>query len=152
MYEGTGFFFLLFLSWPQDGRLKSRIKAVFMTVITADNKSEYPPGFSYPPAFDYLVNEMDFSGIGNWVILVNDQLSFYREGVKRRFPEYPGLVPFAREMSTDYIACFDFYKNNQVICFEDFNPVNFSSCKTFASVWEWLHFVVDDERWRYELE
>ena len=64
-----------------------------------------PDWFQYPVALTGLLENEDID-FGPWQLLHGEWLGVRHAGLKKRFPNLE-LVPFARRLDNDDIACFD---------------------------------------------
>ena len=67
-------------------------------------KEELPEGFSYPAEFLRVV-DLGLQNLEPWRIFGGDLLSRRLAGLRGRYPAR-SLVPFARQMENDEIACW----------------------------------------------
>ncbi len=100
------------------------------------NLDEWPEWFSYPN--DFL--EFTRTGaidIGPWQLLQGAWLRVRCEGLKKRFPGR-NLIPFARRIDNDDVACWD-QKQPQYICVvHDFCAPGWERREEFPSFHAWL--------------
>jgi hypothetical protein len=68
-------------------------------------EEQLPSWFSYPKEFIGAV-ESGVCDVGPWQILSGTWLIVRLEGLKKRFPDRD-LVPFARRLDSDDVACWE---------------------------------------------
>jgi hypothetical protein len=100
---------------------------------------ELPQWFSYPP--DFL--EIFGSGIQDiepWELLTGQWLRVRVEGLRQRFPNRE-LVPFARRLDSDDVACWDRSRPGAVFVVHDFAAPGWEAREVFDSFRAWRECV-----------
>lgn len=69
------------------------------------NSELLPDWFQYPSSLVELLEEENID-FGPWQLLHGEWLAVRHTGLKKRFPDLE-LVPFARRLDNDDVACFD---------------------------------------------
>jgi len=105
-------------------------------------KNELPQDFVYPNEFLKIVEQglIDFDP---WVIMSGEYLKTRYDGLRKRYPKRL-LVPFARRIDNDDIACWDINIPNKVVTIHDFASENWEQRKEYETFWVWLRQAVDD--------
>lgn len=98
--------------------------------------SELPNWFTYPQDFLTQVNEGNLD-IGPWQVLTGHWLRTRREGLDKRFPKRI-LIPFARRMDNDDIACWEEGASIAVRIVHDFAAPGWEEREEYASFGDWL--------------
>lgn len=96
-----------------------------------------PDWFAYPA--DFL--ELFHSGmldLGPWQILAGNWLRVRHDGLKKRFPAR-SLVPFARRLDNDDIACWEQGNPDRVCVVHDFSAPGWERRAEFDSFAAWRH-------------
>ncbi len=101
-----------------------------------------PNGFSYPPAFDRIV-ELQLFNLDPWQILHDESLRNRFYGIKTRYPT-KSLVPFATRLDNDDVACFDEQTPEKVVIIHDFAKEGWEDRQIFNSFWDWFRQAIDD--------
>lgn len=103
---------------------------------------DLPAWVSYPPEFLQLIASEDLN-IGPWQILTGKWLQVRHQGLKKRFPERD-LVPFARRVDNDDIACWEAEWPSRVQVIHDFSAPGWESRNEHESFAAWLKRAKDD--------
>jgi hypothetical protein len=98
-----------------------------------------PEWFEYPQKLVELMEsgEIDF---GPWQLLHGKWLSVRHEGLKQRYPNL-NLVPFARRLDDDDVACFDISEKSfslKVKIIHDFASSGWEEREEFETFDLWL--------------
>ncbi|MDP4095577.1 hypothetical protein OIN60_02065 [Paenibacillus sp. P96] len=80
--------------------------------IKLPNKSMLPNGFRYPESFLKVVG-LNLVNLDPWLIMNGDHVISRMEGLKERYPSRV-LIPFARRLDNDDLACFELMKGEGV--------------------------------------
>jgi hypothetical protein len=96
---------------------------------------EWPHGFSYPQDFVDAVESGIFD-IGPWQILSGKWLRVRKSGLRERFPERH-LVPFARRLDSDDVACWDLELQGTVCVVHDFSAPGWEKRQEYESFSAW---------------
>lgn len=102
-----------------------------------------PTNFVYPLSFR-LVVERGLLNWEPWQFLEGQPLLRRHEGLTKRYPGR-SLVPFARRLDRDDIACWDSDRTPGTISvIEDFAPAGFEQTNLLESFGDWLRLAVAD--------
>lgn len=96
---------------------------------------ELPSWFVYPAEFLSVVNEGVFD-IGPWQFLKGQWLRVRMSGLRQRFPDRD-LVPFARRLDSDDIACWDRQQLGAVSVVHDFCAPGWEKREAYDSFSSW---------------
>jgi hypothetical protein len=96
---------------------------------------EVPSGFSYPQDFIDAV-ESGVVDIGPWQILSGKWLRVRISGLRERFPGRQ-LVPFARRLDSDDVACWDLEQQGAVCVVHDFSAPGWEKRQGYESFSAW---------------
>ena len=110
-----------------------------MRLLTAN---ELPEGVEYPSAFTRLLGR-GFTLVEPWRWLDGDELRERTGGLRNRFPKYR-LVPFARRVDCDDVACWEAGRGDVVVVIHDFATVGYERRREFVDFYTWLRQAVDD--------
>ncbi|MBK6735583.1 MAG: hypothetical protein IPG61_16205 [bacterium] len=99
-----------------------------------DNK--LPSWFRYPPEFLNLAGEIS-ARLRRWCMLKEEDLAFWKSGLEERYPERK-VIPFARSVDSDDIACWDYNYPGKVLIVHDFASSGWEHEKTYESFPAWL--------------
>lgn len=110
------------------------------------NKNELPDWFEYPQDFLAFVEKGDID-IGPWQLLEGKWLRVRNSGLKERFPGR-NLVPFARRLDSDDLACWDHRAPSAVFLVHDFCAPDWEDRGQFDGFNQWLEMAKSDaEGW-----
>ena len=103
-------------------------------------KEVLPEWFEYPQQLLTLLisDEIDF---GPWQLLHGEWLNVRHEGLKKRYP-YLELIPFARRVDDDDVACFDVSEKSlspKVKIIHDFASSGWEQREELENFTAWLH-------------
>ena len=104
-------------------------------------KKDLPDEFTYSPVFLRIVDQK-LNNLTPWVILYDDELKERSLGLKSRYKNRV-LVPFARRLDNDDVACFEDSTTN-VLIVHDYAKEGWEERKRFTSFWDWFRQAVDD--------
>ncbi len=110
--------------------------------MTLLEKEDLPDGFNYPSDFVRVV-EQRLNNLTPWVIIFDDELKERNLGLKSRYKNRV-LVPFARRLDNDDVACFDANRIASVLIVHDYAKEGWEERKRFTSFWDWFRQAVDD--------
>lgn len=98
--------------------------------------------FSYPNEFIEIINRglLDFEP---WVIMDGDYLQKRFDGLKKRYPD-KNLIPFARRLDNDDLACWERNRGEKVIVIHDFASQGWEVKSEFNNFWEWFKQTIND--------
>lgn len=105
-------------------------------------RSMLPGGFCYPKPLLKLVR-LNLVNIEPWIILNGDQVISRMEGLRRRYPNRE-LIPFARRIDNDDLACFEPIKGMGVQIIHDFASSGYEQRKEYADFWDWFRDAVNE--------
>lgn len=106
------------------------------------NKSDLPNGFEYPLEFAKIIKQ-GIVDLDPWVILDGDHLKDRFIGLKERYKRRT-LIPFARRLEDDDLACWDTSMDAKVVIIHDFASEGWEERKIFDTFWDWFRSAVDD--------
>jgi hypothetical protein len=96
---------------------------------------ELPQGFGYPLDFIDVIST-GVIDVGPWQFLKGKWLQVRNFGLKERFPDRQ-LVPFARRLDSDDVACWDMERPSAVCVVHDFCAPGWESRETYDSFEQW---------------
>ena len=105
-------------------------------------KKDLPDGFNYPKDFLRVV-EQKLNNLTPWVIIFDDELKVQDLGLKSRYKNRV-LVPFAKRVDNDDVACFEINNTNSVLIIHDYAKEGWEERKRFTSFFGWFRQAVDD--------
>ncbi|WP_256082111.1 hypothetical protein [Massilia sp. YIM B04103] len=108
------------------------------------NSDELPTWFTYPSDFVEQV-QAGLGDIGPWQILKGQWLHVRHEGLKKRFPDRD-LVPFARRLDDDDVACWDSRQPTHVFIVHDFSAPGWEERAEFSSFQAWMLAAQEDAK------
>ena len=100
---------------------------------------DLPGWFKYPQKLIFLLEQEDID-FGSWQLLHSKWLTVFDLGLKKRYPD-PKVIPFARRVGTDDVACFDISKESAqpiVLIIHDYAAPGWEKRDTFDSFDQWL--------------
>jgi hypothetical protein len=106
-----------------------------------------PQWFEYPKELIALLSNEGID-IGPWQILHGEWLEVRYKGVKERYPER-SLIPFARRLDDDDIACFDVSSpsvERGVQIIHDFASAGWEERETYLGFNEWLEAAKEEAK------
>ncbi|MFD6141190.1 hypothetical protein [Promicromonospora sp. NPDC060271] len=103
---------------------------------------DLPTGFDYPPEFIRVV-ELGITDLEPWLILEGDQLHSRYQGLRGRYPTRI-LVPFARRIDNDDVACWDLGRAGSVVVIHDFASAGWEQQAELGGFYDWLRQAVED--------
>ena len=104
--------------------------------------ADLPAEFSYPSQFLRLV-ELGLTDLEPWCIMAGDELGSRFQGLRGRYPSRV-VVPFARRIDNDDVACWDLDRGGRVSILHDFASPGWEQQAEFEDVYAWLRQVVED--------
>lgn len=106
-------------------------------------EEDLPIGFAYPRAFLRMV-DLEIVNLEPWQILLGDQLKFRNSGLIERYPQSP-LVPFARRLDNDDVACWDLGSaKDEIQIVHDFASPGWERRARFEDFNAWLRQAIED--------
>lgn len=103
--------------------------------------ADLPDGFDYPAEFIRVV-ELGLTELEPWQILEGWLLRDRMKGLRRRYRRRR-LVPFARRLDNDDVACFD-VKAGDIIIIHDFASPGWEERQHYPHFYDWLRQAVED--------
>lgn len=103
------------------------------------SSDQLPSWFKYPEPLLNLVRHKNID-FGLWQILLSKWLEVRLTGLRQRYPER-NLIPFARRMDCDDVACFDVQKQAEkpsVVIIHDFASSGWEMRSEFEDFEQWL--------------
>lgn len=111
-------------------------------------KNEFlPDWFKYPENLLGLVNNGEID-IGPWQLLHGKWLNVRNIGLKQRYPDLK-LIPFARRLDNDDVACFDIGEKScfpKVKIIHDFASPGWEDRGEFDTFDAWLDDAMEEAR------
>lgn len=105
------------------------------------SQDDLPDGFSYPPEFRHLLT-LGIFNLDPWRILHGEYLRQRFVGLKKRYTNRE-LIPFARRIDNDDMACWDL-QDGSVAVIHDFSTPGWENRDTYRKFNDWLRQAVDD--------
>lgn len=106
------------------------------------NPNELPSGFEYPREFVRVV-ELGIVDLEPWLILEGRQLQDRIAGLRSRYAGRT-LVPFARRIDNDDVACWDVDRGMEVAIVHDFASPGWEQRAFVGGFYDWLRLAIDD--------
>lgn len=106
------------------------------------DSADLPEGFDYPRQFIRVV-ELGLTDLEPWCILEGFELGSRLEGLRSRYPSRV-LVPFARRIDNDDVACWDLDRDGRVSIIHDFASPGWEQQEELADIYAWLRQAVED--------
>lgn len=104
-------------------------------------QSELLENFNYPEDFLKIYN-LGLTDLEPWSIMTGDYLRTRYKVIKDRYKDL-SLVPFARRLDNDDIACWDL-NQNKVVVFHDYAEPDFQRRRYYVSFWDWFRDAIED--------
>lgn len=104
--------------------------------------TDLPPGFTYPREFVRVV-ELGLTDLEPWLILEGQDLANRNAGIRGRYPSRT-LVPFARRVDSDDVACWDIDRAGRVVIIDDFDTPGWESVSELPDFNAWLRRALED--------
>lgn len=103
-----------------------------------------PPGFKYPSEYLWLINRR-LVFLNPWILFFGEGSELIRySGLRKRYPNRT-LVPFARRLSNDDVACWENDDNQRVVVVNDFESSGWEdSGEVYPNFWAWFKAAVDE--------
>jgi hypothetical protein len=103
---------------------------------------ELPSGFIYPEEFLDVIKS-GVIDIGPWQFLTGRWLRVRNVGLPERFPDRR-LVPFARRLDSDDVACWDMERPKAVCIVHDFCAPGWERREEYGSFMQWYDIAESD--------
>lgn len=105
-------------------------------------QKQLPSWFSYPDCFIETINQnlLDFTP---WIVMQGDCLEQKYQGIKQRYPNRD-LVPFAKRIDNDDVACWESKKGKKIVIIHDFASSGWENVTEYDTFWDWLREVIED--------
>lgn len=110
--------------------------------IKLPDKTMLPNGFRYQESFLKIVR-LNLVNLDPWLIMNSDQVTSRIEGLKERYPSRV-LIPFARRLDNDDLACFEPIKGEGVQVIHDFASSGYEQRKEYAGFWDWFRDAINE--------
>lgn len=104
--------------------------------------ADLPDGFEYPPQFIRVV-ELGLTDLEPWRVLEGEELALLLDGLGKRYPTRR-LVPFARRIDDDDVACWDADRAGKVSIIHDFASPGWEQQAEYDDFYAWLRQAVED--------
>lgn len=107
------------------------------------NNASRPNWFSYPKEYLRAV-DLKMVNLDPWFFMEGEQLEIRIKGLKERFPKVE-LVPFARRIDNDDVACWEKAGGNlRVYVVHDFSSWGWEKRKEYDDFWIWYRQAIED--------
>jgi hypothetical protein len=106
------------------------------------NKTDLPEGFEYPAEFLRIIDQ-NLTDLEPWAILSGEYLRDRYKGLKDRYKNKT-LIPFARRLDNDDLACWDISTPGKVLIIHDFASAGWEQRQQFETFWDWFKKAIDD--------
>lgn len=104
---------------------------------------DLPEGFVYSSKFIRVV-ELGLTNLEPWLVMQGESLRERYEGLRKRFPGRT-LVPFARRLDNDDVACWDVGADpERVVVVHDFAAPGWEVRGEFVDFNDWLRQAIED--------
>jgi len=105
------------------------------------NRNEKPEWLIYPQEYlDLIKNNKD--GLLPWYLMNKEQILIRYRGLMTRYPKRE-LFPFARDDSSDDIACWERNKPEKVILIHDFASPGYENKLEFETFDKWYLYITN---------
>lgn len=102
-----------------------------------------PPKFEYPSFYRRLV-ELNLTNLEPWRILHDQLLAQRAVGLKGRYPSRV-LVPFARRVDSDDVACWDIDAGfGAISVVHDFADPGWEQREKYGDITDWFRKAIED--------
>lgn len=105
-------------------------------------KTKLPNEFRYPESFMKVVR-LNLLNLDPWLVMNSDQVTSRMDGLRERYPSRV-LVPFARRLDNDDLACFEPIKGGGVQVIHDFASSGYEQRKEYVDFWDWFRDAMND--------
>ena len=103
---------------------------------------ELPDGFTYPAAFERVV-DLGLTNLEPWHITLDVEFLRARvKGFRERYP-YREIVPFAHRQDNDDVACWQVDRPGEVLIIHDFASPGYELNEEFPSFEAWFKSAID---------
>jgi hypothetical protein len=99
-------------------------------------------GFDYPQQFHEIANRK-LLDLEPWVIMEGEYLEQRYQGLQERYPSRR-LIPFARRIDNDDLACWIYPNNSVVVIIHDFASPGWEQREEFDGFLAWFKKAVED--------
>jgi len=106
------------------------------------NKEDAPSWFDYPAALRRIVG-YNLTHLHPWLIMSREQALSRIEGMGKRYPSLE-VVPFARRLDRDDVACFEKGSPESVAIIHDFSSAGWERRQVYPSFKAWFRAAVED--------
>ncbi len=104
--------------------------------------ADLPDGFDYPAQFIRIL-ELGLTDLEPWRVVEGEELAALHDGLGKRYPTRT-LVPFARRIDNDDVACWDIDRSGRVVIVHDFASPGWEQQDEFDDFYAWLRQAVED--------
>jgi len=105
-------------------------------------ENELPRGFRYPEEFLKIVG-LNLVDISPWIVMEGNYLKDRYEGLKKRYPSRL-IIPFARRLDNDDLACWSLDAPSSVFIVHDFALEGWEQKHVYKDFWEWFRKAIED--------
>ena len=103
---------------------------------------DLPEWFEYPSQFIRVV-ELGLTNLEPWHVLDGEEISLLLDGLRKRYTTRM-LIPFARRIDDDDVACWDIDRAGKVSIIHDFASPGWEQQAEFDDFYAWLRQAVED--------
>lgn len=95
-------------------------------------------GFKYPEKYISFLKDPSSKSFEPWMMLAHDEedVDAWHKILHKQYPVY-SLIPFAKYMANDDVACFDL-KNGDIVIINSFSTIDCSCHGTYPDFEKWL--------------
>lgn len=105
-------------------------------------EAQTPEWFNYPPEFLRLIDQGIVVFLP-WKLLLDKEFSDRLKGLAERYPKRK-LVPFARRIDCDDIACWERNEGEKVFIIHDFASPGYEARDIHPDFWSWFRSAIED--------
>lgn len=105
------------------------------------NKNDLPEGFEYPQEFLKVCN-LGLTDLEPWSIMMGDYLKKRYEVFIENNNYKHKLLPFARRLDNDDLACWDLTLN-KIVVVHDYTQEGWERKRYFDNFWDWFRFAIE---------
>ena len=106
------------------------------------NAEEIYPKFKYPYGLERIV-DLGLTDLDLWFILEAPFAEQYCLDLKKRYPDRK-LIPFAKRVDCDDVACFEVDKPKKVEIIHDFADPGWEQRAEHPDFWAWFKEAIDE--------